>query len=310
MAALTRATIFAQAAQKLRQDFAELSTIPHNALRGGEAEKLMRSFLNGHLPKRFAAGAGFIIDPKDVVSRQTDVVVYDAFNCPVYRASDDAGIFPSNNVAAVVEVKSSLDKAELIDGLDKIAAVKKLARVRTPEIGMPVMDAAFGCVFGFESAITLDKLTEHLHEWLRVNAFPLHADLIVVLDRGLITLVANMPGVPGWNPLIAEGLGGQAGEGVHLGLGVLQTEEGTLDAFLRFLLAHLSLFRGMMDHPGFGIGDYLPKGQMKVSYLTSITTEKDPVKRQAKLDEYRKLVIEDFKERPVPENWPREKPNI
>lgn len=108
MSKVTREEIFAQAAKKLRQDFEELSTVPHRALKGHEAEQLVKSFLVGHLPRRFGVGAGFIIDPSDTVSSQTDVIVYDAFNCPVYRASEDAGIFPSTNVAAVVEVKVSL----------------------------------------------------------------------------------------------------------------------------------------------------------------------------------------------------------
>src|SRR5689334_6255779 len=124
----TRKSIFEQAAKNLRRDFDELSTVPHNALKGSEAERLVREFLNTHLPKRFCAASGFILDKGDQISRQTDVVVYDALNCPVFRASPDAGIFPSDNVAAVVEVKSRLTKAELRDAFEKIASVKRLSK--------------------------------------------------------------------------------------------------------------------------------------------------------------------------------------
>ena len=105
---ISRQSIFEKASAKLRQDFDELYSVPHSALKGSEAEKIIRNFLNNHLPKRFSAGAGFIIDPSDLISRQTDVVIYDAIHCPMYRASEDAAIFPSTNVAAVVEVKSVL----------------------------------------------------------------------------------------------------------------------------------------------------------------------------------------------------------
>ena len=71
MSAVSRQKIFAQAARKLREDFEELSVIPHNALEGGEAEKLVRTFLKEHLPRRFDVGAGFIIDRLDNVSKQT-----------------------------------------------------------------------------------------------------------------------------------------------------------------------------------------------------------------------------------------------
>ena len=117
---ISRQSIFEKASAKLRQDFDELYSVPHSALKGAEAEKIIRSFLNNHLPKRFSAGSGFIIDPSDKISRQTDVVVYDAINCPVYRASEEAAIFPSTNVAAVVEVKSKLNKDELISAFNNI----------------------------------------------------------------------------------------------------------------------------------------------------------------------------------------------
>jgi len=75
MTRVTRKEIFAQAAKKLRNDFDELSsTILHSGVKGGEAEDLVRKFLQGHLPKRFDAGSGFIIDPHDGMSKQTDVI--------------------------------------------------------------------------------------------------------------------------------------------------------------------------------------------------------------------------------------------
>ena len=99
---LTRQDIFEQAAKKLRQDFEALAVIPHRGAKGGESERLVREFLNRHLPGRFKAGAGFVIDKVGNVSRQLDVVIYDAMNCPVYRWSEEAAIFPADNVAAVI----------------------------------------------------------------------------------------------------------------------------------------------------------------------------------------------------------------
>src|SRR5437867_2123723 len=113
MSETSRQAIFTQASRRLRQDFQELSTVPHNQLKGDQAADLVRRFLNAHLPKRFSAGSGFVIDDRDNISKQTDVLIYDALNCPVYRADETAGIYPSDNVAAVVEVKSVLDKGKL-----------------------------------------------------------------------------------------------------------------------------------------------------------------------------------------------------
>ncbi len=46
------------------------------------------------------------------------------------------------------------------------------------------------------------------------------------------------------------------------------------------------------------------KGQM-LSYLTSITIEKDPEKRELKLKEYAKQVENEFLKSPIPKNWER-----
>jgi hypothetical protein len=91
MTQVTRKEIFAQAAKKLRADFEEVkATVLHGGLKGGEAEDLVRKFLQGHLPKRFDAGSGLVIDPHDQLSKQMDVIIYDALNCPVYRTSEKA----------------------------------------------------------------------------------------------------------------------------------------------------------------------------------------------------------------------------
>lgn len=302
----TRERIFEMAAKKLRQDFAELRTVPHAALRGGEAEDLLRRFLRDHIPRRFDVGAGFIIDPRDKVSRQTDVIIYDALNCPTYRASDTAAILPANNVAAVVEVKSKLDGVELLDAFDKIASVKSLAKARSRDTGQPKVDQTHGSVFAFESALTLDTIADRYIEWLRKQGLGYHADVICVLDRGILTTVAAPPGFPGWGALFLEGEGGGAAEGSHIGVGVHQLGDTTLDAYFRLLLANLTLFRNMVDHPGFGWSTHLPKGMIKVTYLTSLTQEKDPVKREEKLREYAAKAKEEMFKTPVPADWPKE----
>ncbi|MCA1594404.1 MAG: hypothetical protein LC754_17620, partial [Acidobacteria bacterium] len=163
MANVTRQSIFAQAARKLRQDFEELSNIPHSGVKGNQAERLVKIFLKEHLPKRFGVGSGFIIDRFDTVSKQTDVIVYDALNCPVYRASEDAAIFPSDNVAVVVEVKSRLDKDQLISAFENIRATKRLAKTQAPELPIPITTQTVGCLFAFDSAISLDKISEHYY---------------------------------------------------------------------------------------------------------------------------------------------------
>lgn len=291
---VTRKEIFDQAAQKLRQDFEELSVVPHNALKGGQAEKLVKTFLKGHLPKRFGVEAGFIIDKRDSVSQQTDVIIYDAINCPVYRVSSEAGIFPSDNVAAVVEVKSRLDKEQLYDAWDKISAIKRLGKTKAPGVPFLVLTQTLGCVFAFDS-ISLETLASHYVDLLRRDGIGTHIDLIAILDRGLITLVGQMPGADGWGLLFWVSLPDvPEGEGAHVGVGAQELGKGTLDAFLRCLLPHLAHFRGIVDHPGFDWKSGGNQGLMQVTYVTSITQEKDPDRKKEKLRAYEEAIRNEF----------------
>jgi hypothetical protein len=300
----TRKSIFDMAAMQLRQDFESLKAIPHAGARGGEAEGLLKRFLLDHIPRRFDVGSGFIIDPRDSVSRQTDVIIYDALNCPAYRASPTAGIYPANNVAAVVEVKSNLTGQRLTDAFDNIESVKRLAKVRTPD-SAGLMDQTHGSIFAFKSSLSLDTIADRYLQRFKDKGLGPHTDLICVLDKGIIVPVVRVPGVEGWAIAVLEGLGGLDAEGSHVGVAVQQLGTGTLDAYLRLLLAQLTLFRSMVDHPGFGWGDQLPGGMMKVTYLTSVTNEPDPQKRRKKLDEYARQAREEMSKSPVPKDWPR-----
>jgi uncharacterized protein DUF6602 len=299
MSILTRNAIFEQAAKKLRADFEELLLIPHRGAKGSEAEDLMKVFLSKHLPKRFAVGSGFIIDKRNNVSKQTDVVIYDAFNCPVYRASDDAAIFPSDNVAAVVEVKSRLDKDQLISACENIRATKRLAKTPIPDdLPFLVQTQTLGCLFAYNSAISLDTITNHYREFLSNEGFNTvdQVDIIAVLDTGIITFVAQPKGHD-WTMVVMDGPGGQ--EGTHIGFGIQNLGPTTLDAFFRLLLAHLMVFRGMIDHPGFDWRTSPEEGKTVIKYLTSISYENDPEKRKKILRSYKEEVRKDFEKNSV-----------
>lgn len=294
---VTRKAIFEAAGKKLRSDFEELSkTIPHRGVKGGQAADLVRKFLNDHLPKRFASGSGFIIDRRDNISKQTDVIVYDAMNCPVYRASDDAGIFPADNVAAVVEVKSIVDGEKFAEAAANIAATKALAKTPPPKVPFLVQSQTLGCLVAFESSVSLTKLEDHYKESIKAHGLGRHIDLILVHDRAVITLASKPRAMDHWATAFFEGFGGKAAEGAHVAISRLELRELSLDAFLRFLLAQLAFFRGIVDHPGFGF----PDAQMRLTYLMSFTNEKNPRRREEMLKRYAEEVDREFSQNPPP----------
>lgn len=118
--------IISSAGRQLREDFAEIQKCnPHAAERGSEAEETLKEFLTKKLPRRFDVASGIVIGGENQISRQTDVIIYDAMNSPVYRTGSRLQILPRDNVACVIEVKSKINKDELKDAASKIADVKK-----------------------------------------------------------------------------------------------------------------------------------------------------------------------------------------
>jgi hypothetical protein len=234
MLGTTRQEIFTAAAKKLRQDFEELRNVPHPGVRGHEAEDLVRRFLRGHLPKRFDVGSGFIIDANNTVSKQTDVIVYDALNCPVYRASETGAIIPSDNVAAIVEVKSQLDKQRMEEAFANAAAAKSLVKTSLPpNIPFLITTQTYYCLFAFDVSITLETLTEHYRrEIIKQGGLGLHIDLILILDKGILSLAAQVPELgPQWSPATLQGSGGNRGEGSHIAVCATPVKEDSLDFF-------------------------------------------------------------------------------
>lgn len=301
----TRKEIFEQAANRLRAAFEELRVVPHAAAKGAEGEVILRTFLNDHLPQRFKAGAGFIIDQKDNVSKQTDVVIYDAMNCPVYRASEQAAIFPADNVAVVVEVKSSLTKERLDDAAENIALAKSLWKTQASEWPFFVETRTVGCVFAFKSPLNLATLSDHFQDTILEKARNIarSIDLVVVLDVGILSLVVYKPSQSGWAPLLLERMQGPPIEGSHIGVAAAPHGAATLDVFLRMLLTHLNQFRGMVDHPGFPWPTLIDM-EPRISYLTSVSHEEDPVERERKQALYRQQAIAIFAGAPAPADWP------
>lgn len=291
----SRQEIFIQAARRLRQDFAELSTVPHSGLKGGEAERLIRDFLRAHLPRRFGVGSGFILDAHDSVSNQTDVIIYDAFNCPVYRASEEAGIYPSQNVVGVIEVKSVLDKQKLLDAIRKIHAAKQLAKIPAPE-HLGKTSQTFGFVFAFSSSISLETIAHHYTEFLKADEFRIgsHIDSVAILDVGSVSMFVRPRGFP-WGRYIHEKVSRpEISEGLAFALGIDTLAEDSLDSFLREVLARVALFWAVVDHPGFDWSSSHPDYKTKLQFLATICHEMDPEKRRLLEKQYEAEIREEF----------------
>jgi hypothetical protein len=250
----TRESIFRDAAKTMRAAFEDArNNVPHRGEAGGEGEEIVRRFLSQHLPKRFAVTNGFVIDREDKASGHTDVIVYDAYNCPVYRTGERGMIVPNDNVASVIEVKFQLTTTTLDAGIAKLHELRNLAKTPFPPSlpDMPLgLKESYGVIFAFESSLKPEIIMERWRSQL-TDRNPLHhsLSLIVILDKGIFTTFVRQPG-SGPAPAVIHGVS-QHPLGTSVGVMYYDTGDMALDVFLRLLLAHLTFFRHRIDHPGF-----------------------------------------------------------
>lgn len=126
---VTLRKIMESAATKMLADFEATRGISHNLSKGLSREySVMEEFLQPYLPSRYSIGSGIIIDAENKESRQQDLVIFDHFNSPLLLNMESVKIFFSESVFAVIEVKSSLDKAEIKDIVQKSASVWNLSK--------------------------------------------------------------------------------------------------------------------------------------------------------------------------------------
>lgn len=88
--------------------------VNHNLSVGLILEEILREFLREVLPGRFGITQGFIAMGTKL-SRQCDIIIYNCVDyAPLYLAGD-IKIVPSESVAAVIEVKSSINFERFIE---------------------------------------------------------------------------------------------------------------------------------------------------------------------------------------------------
>lgn len=284
----TRAQIFFEASKKLRQDLDRTMSIPHAGERGGEVENILKRFLKDHLPKRYDVTSGFILDRNDNVSAQTDVIVYDASSCPVLETYEDNLIVPSDNATAVIEVKSNLTKEDIEDAAGKIANIKSLSKSKIDLPPGPWNLNTIGILFAFKSTLSLETVGKHYHSSFAKYGLGRHIDYIFILDEGMLSINAHLPGESGFAPMILYHPN-SGPNGTVLIVGGTKFKEKTVDQFIRYLLAHLQFFWPWIAHPGFDNRPSENATGEKVfgSFLTVRLDEKDPQKRLKLTEEYK-----------------------
>ena len=108
-------------------------------------ESVLRSFLRRNLPRTVEVGRGFVI-AEEGVSRQNDVLVFDASKPVLFRDGDLVFVTP-DTVEGIIEVKSSINRTSFRDVCVRLAETGELIVSRHPR--RHAYDKFFG-VFAYE----------------------------------------------------------------------------------------------------------------------------------------------------------------
>ena len=92
-------------------------------------ESLLRSFLTTVLPRSISVDSGFVYGFEQIEnSRQIDILVWDSGRHAAVHQSQEFVIVPPEAVIAAISVKTTLNKADLVESLENLLSLTPLER--------------------------------------------------------------------------------------------------------------------------------------------------------------------------------------
>lgn len=114
---------------RMRAELEEvLAAHRHPGAIGDGSEEGWLAMLRAHLPSRYQAQKGFVIDADGRRSDQIDVVIHDRQYSPCLSTNRGGHYVPAESVYAVLEVKQALNRGHVEYAGNKIASVRRLRR--------------------------------------------------------------------------------------------------------------------------------------------------------------------------------------
>ena len=197
--------LISNAADRMKVDLQDLRDASgHAGLKGDGAEAVVASFLRQRLPNALGVTSGHVVDATGQLSKQADVIIYDAMRTPVLFTAAHEGwdVVPAEGVIAVIEVKMRLTASMLEAIVANADSVHALARDAYLGAGVPKFDLhgqqwsempIIYSVFAFESdnayAFQWNELLADYSPENRIAS-------VCALDRGVsLSLAALLPTV-------------------------------------------------------------------------------------------------------------------
>lgn len=107
-------------------------TVGHNGTMGDGSENVWLDLLRKYLPERYAVEKAFVVDSKDKMSQQIDVVIFDRQYTPFIFVIENQKVVPAESVYAVFEAKQAVDAGMIDYAQKKVASVRRLHRTSLP----------------------------------------------------------------------------------------------------------------------------------------------------------------------------------
>jgi hypothetical protein len=185
--------------------FESFSDIEHNPTKGDCREDSIRNFIEKILPPWVGVGKGIIVDRAGEQSPQMDIVIYDKNMLPVlFREGITARFFPVDCVIYVIEVKSVLTAAEIIDSFGKFSKLKNLDRIIYAPINTVLL--------GYKSDLKLkNELVRYSENDLNYGTSPF-VTIIASITKGEYFYFKERPPDTGYPNLRIKYWAGQAHE--------------------------------------------------------------------------------------------------
>lgn len=189
--------------------FEQSKNILHNGSKGTVRENIVNKVIRPFLPACYWLSGGEAFDSEGNTSKQLDLVVYDSVFSYIIPYIDNYIQFPCESIYGNIEIKSFLNKDELMKAIDNIKSMKSLKRegthswTVTPLVSIKInglpdntdRNPYFGIIFAYDSveALTVLNYLENLD--IPSNLLP---NAIVLYSKRTIIFQATDSNIEGF----------------------------------------------------------------------------------------------------------------
>lgn len=176
-------------------------TISHPRDLGREREEILRRFLIDYhfIPNKFGISdvSCRVVSPSGHISPELDILFYNHSDGIILKRFPKVlDYHPVESVYGVIQVKSRATKATIKEGLENIAAFKRLQRPNALETGtfggtwtiIQGFPGGFGVLFFYESSMDWVAIVEEVKNFINTNPNTVWPNAVFVLNQGYMRI--------------------------------------------------------------------------------------------------------------------------